>query len=136
MSGRRLLAIREASQLSQRDFALKLALSPRAYANYERGEREMPTSLFKALVEHSRIDPLWLLTGSEVEVRYLGEATVALDAGLLEGIVCLLEEWLVKNRKSLKPEKKARIIRLAYEHCIEQGQVDSTHLNEMLYLAA
>lgn len=134
-SGRRLAAIRSANQMTQHEFAESLGLSARAYANYERGEREMPTSLFKSLVEVFGIDPLWLLTGSDTDLMYIAKSH-PLDADLLESIVCLIEGWLTKHRRVLKPEKKARVIRLAYEHCIEQGQVNAGHLNEMLFLAA
>lgn len=134
-NGKRLLDIRAVSQLSQQDFALKLGLSHRAYANYERGEREMPTSLFQSLVETFRIDPLWLLTGQEDEPLYLSESK-SLDASLLEGIVCLVEEWLAKYQRTLRPEKKARVIRLAYDHCISLGQVDAGYVSQMLDLAA
>lgn len=132
--GQRIAAVRATSGLSQSDFAESLHLSPRAYANYERGEREMPVALFKSLCESYRIDPVWLLVGpGEEPVRV---STRRLDAELLEAILRLVDEWLIKNRRSLKPPKKARLIRLAYEHCSEQGQVDTAHLNDMLSLAA
>ena len=107
--GRRLMAVRVASGLTQADFADKLGLSLRAYANYERGEREMPTALFRSLCETFRIDPLWQLTGP-------GE-----DPGLV-------------GRRVL--DMKARVIRLGYEHCITKGEIDATHLREMLSVAA
>jgi len=132
--GRRLMAIRTASGLTQFEFADKLGLSPRAYANYERGEREVPTALFKSLCEVFRIDPLWLLGGQDEEPMFIGSRR--LDADLLECIVELVEEWLTKHRRALKPAKKARVIRLAYEHCIEHGKVDTAHVREMLSLAA
>lgn len=132
--GRRIAAVRAASGHSQNEFAESLGLSPRAYANYERGEREMPVALFRSLCESYRIDPVWLLNGpGEEPVRV---TTRRLDGELLEAIVRLIEDWLVKNRRTLKPPKKARLIRLAYEHYSEQGQVDTAHLNDMLSLAA
>lgn len=132
--GQRIAAVRASSGLSQSEFADSLELSPRAYANYERGEREMPVALFKSLCESYGIDPVWLLMGpGEEPVRV---TTRRLDGDLLEAIVRLVEEWLAKNRRILKPPKKARLIRLAYEHCGEQGQVDTAHLNDMLSLAA
>jgi transcriptional regulator with XRE-family HTH domain len=61
--GRRLLAVREAAQLSQAYFAVALDLSPRAYANYERGEREAPVALLRNLLRVYAVDPAWLLDG-------------------------------------------------------------------------
>ena len=81
-----------------------------------------------------RVDPLWLVAGKEEEPIFIGSRR--LDADLLQGIIELVEEWLTRNRRVLKPAKKARVVRLAYEHCIEQGKVDSAHIREMLSLAA
>jgi transcriptional regulator with XRE-family HTH domain len=132
--GRRLMAIRVASGLTQADFADKLGLSLRAYANYERGERKMPTALFKALCETFRIDPLWQLTGTGEDPVRIGQRVLDLD--LMEGVIRLIEEWLAKHRRTLKPDKKARVIRLAYEHCVAKGEIDTAHLRDMLSLAA
>lgn len=132
--GRRIAAVRATSGLSQNEFAESVGLSPRAYGNYERGEREMPVALFKTLCESYSIDPVWLLMGPGLEpVRV---TTRRIDAALLETLIRMIEEWLIKNRRTLKPDKKARLIRLAYEHCSETGQVDGAHLKDMLSLAA
>jgi len=61
--GRRLQAVRATTGLSQGEFAASLGLSLRAYANYERGEREMAVAVFRALFEVHGIDPAWLLVG-------------------------------------------------------------------------
>lgn len=132
--GYRLMSIRLASGLTQADFAGKLGLSLRAYANYERGEREMPTALFKSLYETLRIDPLWQLIGPGEDPVLIGRRV--LDMDLMEGVIHLIEEWLTKHRRALKPDKKARLIRLGYEHCITKGEVDATHLRELLSVAA
>ena len=132
--GRRITAVRTASGLTQNEFAEKLGLSPRAYANYERGEREMPVALFKTLYEAYHIDPVWILTGPGDEPVVVGSRR--LDGALLEKIIEMVEEWLTKHRRTLKPAKKARVIRLAYEHCADQQSVDAAHLQDMLSLAA
>lgn len=132
--GQRIAAIRANSGLSQNEFAESVGLSPRAYGNYERGEREMPVALFKILCESYSIDPVWLLTGPGLEP--IRVTTRRVDGELLETLIRMIEEWLIKNRRALKPDKKARLIRLAYEHCSESGQIDGAHLKDMLSLAA
>lgn len=132
--GRRLMAIRVASGLTQADFADKLGLSLRAYANYERGEREIPTALFRSLSGTFRIDPLWQLMGPGEHPALIGRRVLDLD--LMEGVIRLIEDWLTKHRRMLAPDKKARVIRLGYEHCVAKGEIDATHLREMLSLAA
>lgn len=134
MLGQRLTKVRLASGLTQAEFADKLGLSLRAYANYERGEREMPTALFRSLTETFRIDPLWLLTGPSENPAQIGGRVLDLD--LLESVIRLVEDWLTKHRRTLKPDKKSRVIRLAYEHCVAKGEVDAAHLSEMLSVAA
>ena len=132
--GRRLTSIRANSGLTQEEFAEKLGLSLRAYANYERGEREMPTALFRSLCESFRIDPLWQLVGPDEEPVRVGRRVLDLD--LMEGVIRLIEEYEAKHRRRLKPAKKARVIRLGYEYCVAKGEIDGAHLHEMLSLAA
>ena len=132
--GDRLASVRASSGLNQIDFAKKLGLSPRAYANYERGERELPAMVLKAFAEILRIDPLWLLSGPGREPILCGARRLDLD--LFEEIVALIESWLTKNRRALAPDKKARVIRLAYAHCVELGHLDTGYLREIVSLAA
>eukprot|EP00456_Euglypha_rotunda_P002909 TRINITY_DN10526_c0_g1_i7.p1 TRINITY_DN10526_c0_g1~~TRINITY_DN10526_c0_g1_i7.p1 ORF type:complete len:103 (-),score=11.63 TRINITY_DN10526_c0_g1_i7:19-327(-) len=65
--GARLIGVRTKLGYTQPDFAAHLGLSYRAYGNYERGEREMPTALFRHLCDKFQIDPLWLLRGPGTE---------------------------------------------------------------------
>lgn len=134
--GRRLTAVRMASGLSQLDFAESVKVSGRAYAGYERGERELPVALFRTLVEQRGIDPFWLLSGPGQSPQMTRGRK--LEEKLLETIFQMVEEWQDQNRKVFKPAKKARLIRLLYEHCIEleDVKVDPVYVNDMLLLAA
>ncbi|MBN8736346.1 MAG: helix-turn-helix transcriptional regulator [Xanthomonadales bacterium] len=132
--GARLAAVRAATGLSQNAFAESLGVSPRAYVNYERGEREMPVALFRTLYEIRGIDPAWLLVGPEAEpVRALERQ---LDLELLEELMRIVEEALRRAHKTLKPAKKARLVGLAYARCIRSGQVNVGEVRDMLSLAA
>jgi transcriptional regulator with XRE-family HTH domain len=133
--GQRLLKIRSAHRLSQIEFAARLGLTSRAYGNYERGEREMPTSLFRSLLEHFRIDPVWLLSSQDDQpIGYSG--TSAIDQSLFQSLIEMVEAWSLNNNKVLRADKKARIISLAYNYCKEAGVVDVGYVSEMLSLAA
>lgn len=132
--GARLARVRANSGLNQIDFAGRIGIHPRAYANYERGERELPAMVIQAVVEALRIDPLWLLSGPGSEPVLYGAR--CLDMDLLEQIIALIEGWLTANRRSLVPAKKGRVIRLAYEHCVDRGRLDAVYLKEMMSLAA
>lgn len=132
--GRRLMAVRSMCGLTQFEFADQLGISPRAYANYERGEREMPATMFKRLRDTFSIDPVWLMEGpGEAPVRVRDRLV---DMELLEEIVRMIHEWQRKHRATLKPDKLARVIRLGYETCVDHGSLDKGRLQEMLSLAA
>lgn len=132
--GVRLAAVRASTGLSQNAFATSLGLSPRAFANYERGEREMPVALFRALFEVHGIDPIWLLCGPESDpVRALERR---MDAALLEAVVRVIEEGLRRAGKRLRPDKKGHLIRLAYQRCALAGRADARELRDLLSLAA
>lgn len=132
--GKRLVAVRNAASLGQEAFAESLGLSPRAYANYERGEREIPAAVVRNLYEVHGTDPLWLLTGPGLDPVYAPERR--LNLLLLEELIRIVETSLLRAHKALKPEKKARLIRLGYEHCMKAGKVDTGRIREMLSLAA
>lgn len=132
--GRRLMAVRSMCGLTQFEFADQLQISPRAYANYERGSREMPAMMFKLLRDAFDIDPLWLIEGPD-DKPILVRGRV-MDMELMEEIVRMVFEWQRKQRKSLKPDKLARVIRLAYDTCADDGGLDRGRLHQMMTLAA
>jgi len=132
--GTRLLAVREAFGLTQADMAARLGITSRAYANYERGEREMALAVLHALYSRFSVDPVWIIAGPGAEPVMAGQRR--LDGDLLEQVIALVNDGLRKSGRTLKPEKMARLIRLAYEHCAERGEADKPRIAEMLSLAA
>ena len=131
--GERLAAARELQQLSQVNFAEKLSLSPRAYQNYERGERELPSTVLTALHAVFGIDPLWVLIGQNRESR---KSSASNKADVLEIVVVAVETHLQRTHKTLTPVKKARLIKLLYLQFQDKPKVDRTELASMLSKAA
>lgn len=131
--GRRLAALRASEDLSQSAFAERIGVSVRAYQNWERGEREIPAVMLNVLYDEFRVDPMWILAGP-------GEQPLSADERpkpqLVEEVVLAVEQWLQRRRKTLPPAKKARLMRLLYEHFLAKGEVEPDHVNEMLLLAA
>ncbi len=131
--GRRLAGVRERTRLSQNEFAERIGLSPRAYQNYERGEREIPAITLKTLYDVFGIDPLWVLTGPGWSPP---DKTPSPNLDVLESVVIAVEKNLLKTHRKLAPAKKARLIKVLYLHFRGKDRVDDTHVNEMVQLAA
>lgn len=131
--GERLAAAREAQRLTQVEFAERLDLSPRAYQNYERGERELPTTVLTALHAVFGIDPLWVLIGPGRDPR---KAAASGKPDVLEAIVIAVETHLQRTHKKLVPAKKARLIKVLYLHFRDKSKIDAAQLADMLSIAA
>lgn len=131
--GERLATLRHRVRLSQVDFADRLGISPRAYQNYERGEREVPAVVLKLLFAVFGVDPLWVLTGPGDDPRGT-DAPAYPD--LIEAIVVAVESRLQRARRQLTPEKKGRLIKLLYQHFRDKPAFDPADVAEFLALAA
>ncbi|MCI1711387.1 MAG: helix-turn-helix transcriptional regulator [Chiayiivirga sp.] len=131
--GRRLTAVRATTGLSQSAFADALGLSLRAYANYERGEREAPVALFRALFERFGIDPIWLLSGADDTPQKA--AARAMDFALVERITRQIDSRLSGLRKKMKPEQRARLLRAIYTLSLARGAVDDSELDQVISAA-
>lgn len=130
--GRRLAAARERVRLSQNEFAERMGISPRAYQNYERGEREVPATVLRLLYESFGVDPLWVLIGPGTDPS---GRDAAVSPDLVEQIVVAVEQRLQRIRKPLSPEKKGRVIRLLYQH-FHDKPFDPASVTDYLTLAA
>lgn len=131
--GRRLVSVRNASDLAQNAFAERLGVSPRAYQNWERGEREIPAALLRSLYEEFAIDPLWMLMGPGDKPI---DAGVRPNPSLVKDVVLAVEVWLQRRHKTMPTSKKAELVALLYEHFLNEGKVGANHLNSMLSIAS
>lgn len=131
--GRRLAAVRAHVGLSQEVFAEALGVSKRAYIHYERGEREPPAGLFKAIYDLYGIDYLWLMSGTDPEPQQAGVEGV--DFKLIAAIVTELERQLATLGRKMKDEHKARVIRALYQLGREHGRVTAEAVSNVLQVA-
>ncbi|WFC42301.1 helix-turn-helix transcriptional regulator [Pseudoxanthomonas sp. SE1] len=131
--GERLAAVREDQRLSQIEFAERLGLSPRAYQNYERGERELPAAVLTTLHAVFGLDPLWVLIGPGRDPRKAG-ASVKPD--ILEAVIIGVESHLQRTHKKLAPAKKARLIKVLYLQFRDRAKVDPAQMADVLSLTA
>jgi|SRR5690625_4428197 len=121
--GHRLANIRSSQGLSQVTMAKCLGISPRAYQNYERGEREIPASLLVALYHEFGVEPLRVLESVE---DFTAGSKIELDseASRVAGAVRAVEAWLQKHDKHMHANEKADFIGLIYTTSKLRGTVD------------
>lgn len=119
--GRRLRAVRDQHGLSQDAFAESVGASKRAYANYERGEREVPVGVVKAVLDLYAVEPVWLLSGPGMEPVAAGAGQV--DFRLIVQITSELERQLAEAGHRLRDEHKARVVKALYLLALEKGRV-------------
>ncbi|MBS0200417.1 MAG: helix-turn-helix transcriptional regulator [Proteobacteria bacterium] len=131
--GLRLAAVRRQANLSQSEFALSLGMSPRAYANYERGEREAPGAVFRALWEHYQIDPIWLLSGPSEEPPKAGVRT--LNTALLQQTLERLKRHLAATKSQLDPALEAQVVRFLYVYALNGNELRDAYVADTLELA-
>ena len=131
--GERLGALRTAQGLNQTQMAEQLDVVLRAYQNYERGEREIPSTLILRLVQRFDADPVWILNGPGLTPQRLSMRT---NFDLLEKVVESIESWQVSREVTLEPAKKAKLIRTLFQHFLKQGAIDAEHLSNTMSLVA
>ena len=124
----RLKTIRRKARLLQPEFAKRLGLSPRAYSNYERGERTIPAQALKALHDQFQVDPIWLLSGPEW-ARYL---RTPLRPELLVKLIVKVEQHEAESPQKLSPVQKARLIVTLHPYCQARGKVKDEDIERAL----
>jgi len=129
--GRRLFAVRSRLQMAQPAFAASIGLSPRAYQNYERGERELPAVALRSLYLNHQVSPVWLLTGEEDH-----SIDGSLDGAKLQSILEAVESRLQIMKRVLPPGKKAKLVSLLYTHLSDRTSTDPTFFDSVLGLVA
>lgn len=119
--------------MSQADFAESLGVSKRAYIHYERGEREPPFGIAKAVFDLYGIDYMWLVSGTDPEPQKAGAELV--DFRLIALIVSELERQLALLGRQMKNEHKARVIKALYQFGRERGAVTAEMVSSVLEVA-
>jgi transcriptional regulator with XRE-family HTH domain len=129
--GERLLRFRQEKKLSQAEFAERLGVSAGAYKNYERGDREIPSSLLLALHQEFDVDPLWLIT-AEDDDSLRPRMHPKHDLKLLEGVGMAVEGAIAEYGKPLSSAKKWEIISFVYGYCIREGKPDQALISTLV----
>ncbi len=136
--GERLKAVRHALNMTQAEFANALDVSTGAYQGYERGEREVPSSLLRNLYHLVGTDPLWVIDaqdGIEPHTRRADRMTNALIAA---GVAV---ERIITGRRSagwgpeITDAVKYRIVAAVMADTLRTGMVDHDQIRTLVGFA-
>lgn len=77
--------------------------------------------------------------GFSKPIPKMGAPSRPLIEGALESSIAFVEEWVVRNRRSMTPELKARVVTMIYQFIIEdaeagQPSIDTRKLGQFLRL--
>ena len=118
--------------LSQKDFAEAANMPLSSLKVYLSGKKRPGFDALAAIVKTSGVSADWLLTGEEKDLSKLSTPDFAMLEQIIEGV----EEFLEQRRRTLPPQKKAKVIALLYEHFYGEGEVDATYLTSMVRVAS
>jgi transcriptional regulator with XRE-family HTH domain len=130
--GDRFSDVRGKLNFTQRQFAEALGVSDKAIANWERGVRELPSSVAAQLSIKYDIDANWLLTG-------VGSQTVAareVNSDILEQVIISVDTLLEKRGRQLPRERKAKLVAYVYRLWASGRKLDDELLDGFLEIAA
>ncbi|MFG1463315.1 helix-turn-helix transcriptional regulator [Xanthobacter sp. DSM 24535] len=147
----RLRMVRDNSRLSQRALATRLGIAYRTWQDIENG-KHVPSGETLLKIAELGINPGWVLLGTgpmrsddftgASELPSGGQAAPqSLDTELLKLALELVDVWLLQNRRTLAPEKKANIVTMIYQFAAEdrargKEPIDSHRVAQFLRLVA
>ena len=121
----RLATVRKDADLTQTEFAGRVGISRRAYVNYERGEREIPSAFVIKLYDNFSISPNWILLGK-------GQKTESLLSELIEDAVIAVGTFRVLKQLESDPERDAKLVMLLVDYFKQDREVDANFVQKML----
>lgn len=121
----RLATVRKETKLTQTEFAERVGVSRRAYVNYERGEREIPSAFVIKLYNKFSINPNWILLGK-------GQKTESLLSELIEDAVIAVGTFRVLKQLESDPKRDAKLVMLLVDYFKQDREVDANFVQKML----
>ncbi|RQW86302.1 MAG: XRE family transcriptional regulator [Geobacter sp.] len=115
----RLKLLRQNLNLSQREIADALEISPRSWQQYENGASIPGGKVLESLLVKLRVNINWLLSGSGQ--MYFAEGIVDYDRELLIQAITTLESCLVKKGIELDPAKRGKVAVKLFENLKRSG---------------
>lgn len=128
----RLVEERKRLKLNKGQMASAGNVANSTYTNYEEGSRS-PDGEFFAAIAAAGADILYILTGKH---SFPAQAPSSLDVQTLEYVIASVESNLNEHRKTLTPSRKAVLIQLLYEHCLNVGKRNDDDVKKFFKLVA
>lgn len=133
----RLKQTRHSMALTQKEAAIKAGISLPSYKDYEVG-KSIPGGEAVAGLMQLGINANWLLTGEGTmflaDILSSAEKPSPIDTEVLTHVIEVIEETLNKRNQTLGAARKAALIQLIYEYCIETGKGDVLTVEKYLKL--
>ncbi len=120
--------------LNMRAFSEETGMPYPSLRNYVSGTKKPGTDALALISAATGYSIDWLVTGKERE-RDPGKFATP-DIVMLQQIIEGVEKYLDQRRRKLKPEKKAKLIAILYEHFYGEGEVDPDYVNSVVSVAA
>jgi transcriptional regulator with XRE-family HTH domain len=135
----RLKEARGALGLKQDEMAEQSGVSGRAYQGYE-GGRSVPGGEAIEGFVRAGINANWLLTGEGpmllADLQAVSAPVSAVDVEVLAYVIEEIERVLQTRRLTLVPAKKAALIQIIYDYCVDTGKRESGTVERFLKLVA
>jgi transcriptional regulator with XRE-family HTH domain len=113
--GKRLAMIRENSGLKQIPFAEALDVSQGGYNTYERGQREIPVRVLRALHVKFNVNPVWMMTGE-------GSPFNRDAVDLYHEVTTTVDTYIRRENCLVEPEKRLKLIRFLIDYADHHGE--------------
>lgn len=125
MINERLKLLRQNLNISQREMAEMLDISPRSWQQYENGASVPGGNVLKSLLLKLQVNINWLLSGSGQ--MYFKECDVDFDRELMIQAIAVLEDCLAKEGVKLDPAKRGKVTVKLFEN-LKRSEVSTENL--------
>jgi hypothetical protein len=119
---------------SARAFALQCGLSPTVMHQYLVGKSEPTRLALISMAQTAGVNLEWLMSGEGPMEKTKGGTLI--DQDLYDGIIEAVDEYLVKNRKTLPMEKRLKTYHYLYELFKDMPGVNKEQVEKTLKLVA
>lgn len=132
--GERIKKERERLGHTQEEWASHTGVHRNTQAKYEKGDA-VPDINYLSAIDELGADIGFVLTGEKTIYRTLSDEQDA-ECLMIEKIVELTEDAIMRGGYLLSNQKKARVISMLYRSFIQHGDVDKAVINDAVKLAA